>query len=155
MAPSTRRSYLALVEPTLDTIEADHVIQRALCRDLEALADGLPALPAQLAIGRLCKRVTRVTTLHFERAERVIARLPIAVRPDAPALAGLCEMHALDAAQGDDLVAALRGRFGPLPDAQAGQLAYMLRCFFDGCRRAIALKESWIVAARRAGVRSD
>jgi len=155
MAAPNDRSHLALVEPTPDTIEGDHVIQRALCRDLEALADGLPALPPSAAIRRLCARVTGITTVHFARAERVVARLPAGARPDAAALAGLREMHALDAAHGDDLVTALRDRLGPLPDAQAGQLAYMLRCFFDGCRRAIALKESWLAAARRADITPD
>ena len=160
MAPSVDRSYPVLVAPSLETIAADHVVQRGLCRDLEALADGLPAVPSQSALDRLCARVAAVTARHFERAEWVIARLPREARPDACVLAALREMHALDAMHGDDLVAALQGRFGPLPDAQAGQLAYMLRCFFDGCRRAIALKESWIAVARRgaagsAGIRPD
>ena len=33
--------------------------------------------------------------------------------------------------------------------AHVGQLAYMLRCFFDGCRRAIAFKECLIALAER------
>ena len=161
MAPSVDRSYPVLVAPSLETVAADHVIQRALCRDLEALADGLPALPSPSAIDRLCARVAGVTERHFERAEWVIARLPREARPDACVLAAMREMHALDAMHGDDLMAALQGGSGgPLPEAQAGQLAYMLRCFFDGCRRAIALKESWIAVARRgaagsAGIRPD
>ena len=51
-----------------------------------------------------------------------------------------------------DLATALQpGESGLSP----GTFGYMLRCFFDGCRRAIALKESWLAAARRADVTPD
>ncbi len=140
-----------IVGPTLDTIEEDHAIQRALCRDLETLADRLPQLPPLPEVRRLCDRVMRVAGAHLVRAELVFERLPAGQGPGDAELDALREMHALDATHADDLVMALWDHVGRQPEAHVGQLSYMLRCFFDGCRRAIALKESWIAAARRAG----
>lgn len=140
------------IEPTLDTIEEDHAFQRALCRDLEALADGLPKLPPLPEVRRLCDCVMRVGGTHLARAELVLERLPAGQRPSDLELEMLREMHALDATHSDDLVAALWDHVGREPGAHVGQLSYMLRCFFDGCRRAIARKESWIAAARRADI---
>ncbi|MBN8847236.1 MULTISPECIES: hemerythrin domain-containing protein [unclassified Sphingomonas] len=144
-------SRLDAAEPTLDTLEEDHAIQRALCRDIEALADGLPKLPPLPEVRRLCDRVMRVAGAHLVRAELVFERLPAGQGPSDAELETLREMHALDATHADDLVMALWDHVGREPEAHVGQLSYMLRCFFDGCRRAIALKESWIAAARRAG----
>jgi hypothetical protein len=132
---------------TLETIAEDHVIQRLLCNDLEALADRLPALPPLPAIRKLCDRVHHVTTTHFSRAEMAFNALPLRHRPEQSALAGLRQMHHMDELHAEDLVSAL-WQHALQPDRrEVGQLAYMLRCFFDGCRRAIALKESWIRAA--------
>ena len=131
-------SRLDAAEPTLDTLEEDHAIQRALCRDIEALADGLPKLPPLPEVRRLCDRVMRVAGAHLVRAELVFERLPAGQGPSDAELETLREM-------------ALWDHVGREPEAHVGQLSYMLRCFFDGCRRAIALKESWIAAARRAG----
>ena len=131
-------SRLDAAEPTLDTLEEDHAIQRALCRDIEALADGLPKLPPLPEVRRLCDRVMRVAGAHLVRAELVFERLPAGQGPSDAELETLRVM-------------ALWDHVGREPEAHVGQLSYMLRCFFDGCRRAIALKESWIAAARRAG----
>lgn len=150
------------VEPSLETLEEDHAIQLVLCRDLEALADGLPGLPGLPGIRRLCDRIICVVDTHFDRAEQALAALPPAVRPGEEELERLREMHLMDSLHGHDLVVALwqhaahQGHCGTGRAAAArpgvGQLGYMLRCFFDGCRRAMALKESWRAAARRAGV---
>jgi hypothetical protein len=141
--------------PTLETITEDHIIQRLLCNDLEALADGLPLLPSLSAIRKLCDRVKLVTTTHFSRAEMVFNALPLRGRPDQATLAGLRQMHRMDELHAQDLVSAL-WQHALLPDRRdVGQLAYMLRCFFDGCRRAIALKESWIKSAGQAPLNRD
>jgi len=122
----------------------DHDAQLALCVELERLADMLPSLPPPRRVRRICRHIEFVTTRYFRRAETIFADA-LTTRPD-PALrqmlASLSSMHALDAVHGEDVVAALwdgtaRGR-AVRPD----ELGYMLRCFFDGCRRAVALEEA-------------
>lgn len=150
------------IGPTLQTLEEDHAIQAVLCRDLETLADGLPGMPCLPEVRRLCDRIIWVVDTHFDRAEEAFLRLPPSVRPGGEEIQRLREMHLLDALHGHDLVVAMwdhAARCGPdltppgvATPPGAVQLGYMLRCFFDGCRRAIALKESWRAAARRAGI---
>jgi hypothetical protein len=140
---------LRLVLPTLETLEEDHAIQRILCNDLEAVADNLPALPSTVDVRRLCDRIMRVTATHFVRAEQVLDSLPAEQRPSAATLEILHAMHQLDELHGHDLIVALWQHVGRANGSHVGQLAYMLRCFFDGCRRAIALKESLLTLAQR------
>ena len=150
MTSCAARARLHLVIPTLDTIEEDHLIQRILCNDLEQVADNLPVLPSSIEVRRLSDRIQRVTSTHFARAEQVFDCLPVEDRPDPDMLRSLHSMHQLDELHGQDLVVALWQHVGRTSGGNVGQLAYMLRCFFDGCRRAIAFKESLI---GRAGQR--
>lgn len=143
---------------TLEIIRKDHFIQRMLCRDMESIADGLPKLPALPEVRALCDRIEHVTKSHFDRAEATFAALPDRQRPDPEALTMLHQMHQLDEIHSQDIVAALIEQASRPDPRSVGQLAYMLRCFFDGCRRLIALKESWISRAdlmSPATVRSD
>lgn len=149
MASRARPNLLRLVVPTLETLEEDHVIQRILCNDLEEVADNLPELPTTLEVRRLCDRIMRVTASHFPRAEQIFSLLPADRRPSNEVLERLHAMHELDELHGHDLVVALWQHLGKSSGSHVGQLAYMLRCFFDGCRRAVALKESLIVLANR------
>ncbi|BAK64803.1 hypothetical protein SLG_01280 [Sphingobium sp. SYK-6] len=144
MPPPSLPPSLLPEPPSYDAIREDHIVQRMLCRDLETLADGLPALPAPQEIQHLCERIEHVTATHFKRAEQYFAALPPAVRPNDAALAALRRMHELDEMHAQDLVNALLQQSRQGDRDQVGQLAYMLRCFFDGSRRAIALKESWM-----------
>jgi hypothetical protein len=140
---------LRLVVPTLETLEEDHVIQRILCNDLEEVADNLPELPTTVEVRRLCDRIMRVSATHFPRAEQVFGLLPDDQRPTNEVLRTLHAMHELDELHGQDLVVALWQHVGKTTGSHVGELSYMLRCFFDGCRRAIALKESLIDLAKR------
>ncbi|HWJ70295.1 MAG TPA: hypothetical protein VNS79_09630 [Sphingobium sp.] len=141
---------------TVETLLDDHLVQRWLCDELEAVADGLPGLPPPDVIRRLCDRILWITGTHFARAEAIFRNLPPGCGPAPAALEALCRMHRLDEVHAQDLVAMLwrqaSGRAqagaGGGASADVGQLAYMLRCFFDGGRRAIALKESWIADGR-------
>ena len=136
---------------TLEAMRNDHVLQRRLCNDLEAIADGLPKLPPLPEVRALCDRIERIIDDHFARAEAAFAALPLAQRPDTGALSTLHQMHQLDEIHAQDVIAALL-QHAARPDPQSvGQLAYMLRCFFDGFRRLIALKESWIARAELKG----
>jgi hypothetical protein len=132
-----------------DLLEDDHVVQRSLCQALETVADRLPALPTADEILRLCKMIQRVTAIHFTRAERLFADLPVAHRPGPAFLSALHEMHQFDRVHGEDLAGELWRSITPGVERDVGKLSYMLRCVFDGCRRAIALKESGIEIARR------
>ena len=140
---------LRLVLPTLDTLEEDHSIQRILCDDLEDLADRLPDLPSALEVRHLCERIQRVTGTHFVRADHVFDLLPAEQRPSEETLQALRVMHLMDELHAQDLIVALWQHVGRSSSAHVGQLAYMLRCFFDGCRRAIAFKECLIALAER------
>jgi len=134
---------------SFEILEDDHVVQRSLCHELETVADRLPALPSPAETMRLCKTVQRVTATHFARAERIFATLPVAHRPGPAFLSALHEMHQFDRMHGEDLASELLRSVEPGTERDVGKLSYMLRCFFDGCRRAIALKESGIEIARR------
>jgi len=140
-----------------EMIREDHLIQQLLCADLEALADKLPELPPLLEIRRLCDRMERITSSHFMRAEHALRSLPPPHQPSADALETLRNMHLLDEVHAHDLIGALwqQTRQRDQSHLHVGQLAYMLRCFFDGCRRAIALKESWVATALARTPRSD
>nr|WP_300598162.1 hemerythrin domain-containing protein [uncultured Sphingomonas sp.] len=127
----------------------DHIVQRRLCQALESVADRLPVLPAADEISWLCKAIRRVTSTHFGRAERLFAELPLGHRPGPAFLSALREMHQFDRMHGEDLASELWWSLSPGAARDVGKLSYMLRCFFDGCRRAIALKESGIEIARR------
>jgi hypothetical protein len=141
--------------PMLDTLREDHLIQQLLCNDLEALADRLPELPPLPDIRRICDRIVRITGTHFVRAENLFGSMPSSQRPSPEELEMLHGMHILDETHAEDLVSALWQQARLHDRANIGQLSYMLRCFFDGCRRAIALKESWIANAQRTVIMTD
>lgn len=147
---------ISSLPPMLAVVRKDHFIQRKLCRDMESVADRLPELPALPEVRALCDRIEQVTRSHFDRAEVAFAALPSGQRPDPAAFAMLHQMHQLDEIHAQDVVAALIQHASRSGGEHVGQLAYMLRCFFDGCRRLIALKESWIARAElMTPVRSD
>jgi len=125
----------------------DHDAQLALCAELERLADMLPTLPPPRRIRRICGHIELVTTRYFQRAEAIFADVMVsradpALRDMLDALAG---MHALDAVHGEDVVAALWDGTARGSAARPEELGYMLRCFFDGCRRAVALEEALVL----------
>ncbi len=103
----------------------------------------LPALPPR-RVRRICSHIEFVTTRYFRRAETIFADLADA-RTD-PALRQMLDpltsmqrstrfterMWSLLCGTG------LRGEARRDPRS----FGYMLRCFFDGCRRAVALEEA-------------
>lgn len=144
-----------LVPASIETLHEDHVIQRLLCDDLERVADQLPALPTLPELRRISDRILCVTNTHFPRAEEVLRRMPVEQRPSAALLDVLHQMHVLDEMHGQDLVVTLWQHVGAVAGANVGQLSYMLRCFFDGCRRAIRLKECYLTGAPTADITLD
>ncbi len=136
-------------------LDIDHQVQEALCHDLEDIADALPQLPTPAKVRRLAERIERVVDEHFPRAERVLAELPEGRRLTERELRRLRSMHTMDAVHAEDLVDVLWARVCDRPIGSQTDLAYMLRCFFDGCRRAIAYKESLLDRRCRQRVSRD
>lgn len=133
---------------TCDTIAAararlqdDHEARAALCAELERVADALPALPTPARIRRICHQIESTTT-HFRRVDTMLEAL--AAGDDTPfasdMLDSLAGMHVMDALHGEDLIAILWDSTARGAVARPGELGYMLRCFFDGCRRVAALE---------------
>lgn len=154
MGAMTPNDYAAAGETLtlLQEFEDDHQIQRALCRDLEAIADALPAPPSPAQVRRIGERIERVSTEHYAHALAVLRSLPPECRPNESELATLEAMHAIDTSHGEDLVTALWDHVERSPKRHEGQLGYMLRCYFDGCARAMAFKEALIGRAIHAAL---
>jgi len=128
----------------LQEMEDDHQIQRALCHDLEAIADALPKAPPHAQLRRIAERIERVSKQHHPHALALLLSLPPEQRPSQEALSALAAMHSIDTSHGEDLITALWNYSESDTDRQEGALGYMLRCYFDGCRRAMAFKEALI-----------
>ncbi len=122
---------------------ADHDAQRRLCADLEHVADGLPDLPPADAVRQIEARLARYADRHFPQEAALFQRLSGNERaaPAAHILKEIRHNHAVDAMHADDLSVELGRLAGASRAVPAGELAYMLRCFFDGCRRAMAYEE--------------
>lgn len=122
---------------------ADHQKQRRLCADLERIADNLPDLPSVDAVRHIEARLAGYADRHLPQETELFRRLSAdAVTPPAARiLREIQHNHAVDAMHADDLSVELRRLSGASRAVPAGELAYMLRCFFDGCRRAMAYEE--------------
>jgi hypothetical protein len=127
--------------PLRAQLQDDHDARGALCTELELLADALPALPAPARVRRLCNQIEAVTSLHFRRADAILVTAAGRdVSPVRDMLEQLRDMHVMDATHGEDLITVLWDSTARGSIARPGEFGYMLRCFFDGCRRAIALE---------------
>lgn len=128
--------------PLRAQLQDDHDARGALCAELESLADGLPTLPAPARVRRLCNQIETVTLLHFRRADAILveAAAGLDISPVRDTLEQLRDMHLMDAMHGEDLITTLWDSTARGAIARPGEFGYMLRCFFDGCRRAIALE---------------
>lgn len=117
-------------------LTTDHELDRALCADLERLADGLPRLPSNSDVRRLCERLLAASERWSDRkwAETLGA---------SPAW----QARLIDSLHAEDVVEAIWGHWRDPTDASTGQLSYMLRALFDGRRRAIALEEAQLGCA--------
>jgi hemerythrin-like domain-containing protein len=122
---------------------AEHGEQRRLCSVLEQIADKLPEVPSPDAIIDVGRRLSSYSQRHFPLEARLFLRLANHANCPSAAriLSEVSHNHAIDAIHADDLAAELQRLSGTTRAVHPGQLAYMLRCFFDGCRRAIAFEE--------------
>lgn len=130
-------------EQDVVSLIADHAAQRRLCRTLEAIADALPDLPSaelSLRTGQQLSRYShRKSPMEDELFQRLVDDAPC---PTVGRIFNQIRQHrAIDMLHADDLAIELDHLSGLHRAEHPGQLAYMLRCFFDGCRRAVAFEE--------------
>jgi len=117
----------------------DHAEQRCLCNRLERIADGLPDRPLSGEAGEMRAALRSFPKGHFSaEAELFLWLADQSTFGWADNVVHeILRNHAIDAVHADDVAAELEHA----DTAHIGQLSYMLRCFFDGCRRAIAFEE--------------
>jgi len=122
---------------------ADHRVQRRLCTVLESIADDLPNLPSTDVVVHVERQLAGFAERHVPLETELFQRLfGDAQCPSAERVFHqIHQSHAIDAMHADDLSAELRRLSGSSRVVRPGELAYMLRCFFDGCRRAMAFEE--------------
>ncbi len=132
---------------------ADHSAQRRLCTMLEGVADDLPDMPSKDEILVIEEQLSTFSQRHFLLEAELFARLTDNSKrlTSERIVKEIRQNHAIDAIHADDLAAELKRLSGVSRAVHPGELAYMLRCFFDGCRRAIAFEELAIL--KLGGVR--
>ena len=117
--------------------------QRRLCADLERIADNLPDLPSSEAVRHIEDRLGGYADRHLPPQTELFQCLSgdAVSAPVSRILKEILHNHAVDATHADDLSVELRRHSGASRAVPAGELAYMLHCFFDGFRRAMAYEE--------------
>ena len=111
-------------------IPQQHEIDLALCADLEAVADVLPALPTNADLRRLTERLLSASARWGSNS--VTDRMRLVEQS--------LDCRLLDATHAEDVVDALWSYWRKPNHSDADRLAYMLRALFDGRRRAIAIE---------------
>jgi len=126
-----------------------HSEQRQLCDALEAVADDLPRLPAEADVALLGRRLAGFADIG-QAEDRIFARLALENSAEAEGLAeAVARWRLLDALHAQDLADILVAGDSDEDACRTDRLAYMLRCFFEGCRRTIALRETAILLLGR------
>jgi len=127
----------------VESLIADHEAQRRLCGTLEGMADALPLLPSSQVVREVGQQLATYSSRQSSLETRLFDRLFDAVPcPTFHRIIGeMRRNHAMDALHADDLAIELGHMAGSRIAAHPGELAYMLRCFFDGCRRAVAFEK--------------
>lgn len=139
VVPFARRWHV-IHDIDLARLIADHARLRAVCDRLEACADALPGGISDAEADAVCSSLRAIVLSHPQEENAVIDAL-FACHLDDPLTATLvARMHARhlsDAVHADDILAVLRGASVPCAEA----FGYMLRGFFDGCRRTMDFTE--------------
>lgn len=136
------RRWHVVHEIDLAGLVARHAEMAALCDGLEAMADVLPGLPSAERLAMLCAGLAEVACGSGCEDDHLGAMFadPIANRTSRALLARLRGQHLMDVACAQELLAAFEDLDGrqSAPDAALG---YLLRCYFDGCRRTMDVEE--------------
>lgn len=120
----------------------DHDMLNELCGQLEAVADSLPR-PDRVACARVSRMLDGFFPAHLKRENETLARH----LRDEELRGRIIAQHNEDMGLSQELVIALEPatRGERVEDAEA--LGYMLRCFFNGCRRSMLIEEMALRAA--------
>jgi hypothetical protein len=146
VVPFCRRWHI-IHEVDLVRLAAGHTALRRLCNELEACADALPFTLSGPHVLALCKRL-RDFVERSETADEALLTTMFGRDRDELAQSLLSQVrawHANDAAHAHDLIAALDPKAADHERFSVEALAYMLRCFFDGCRRAMDFEKLTIL----------
>jgi hypothetical protein len=148
VVPFCRRWHV-IHELDLVRLAADHAALRRLCNELEACADALPLTLSPRQLQSLCHGLRDFVSSH-EAAGEVMLTTMFGRDPTDPLTRALVShvaaRHAADAAHALDLITALDPNAVDHERFSVEALGYMLRCFFDGCRRAMNLEELTILS---------
>lgn len=121
----------------LETLFYHHRQLSKLCDDLEAIADDLPKVCPRRCARAVAALQKVLGGLHAFEA----ATLAETLGKQSQLLARILSQHAEDEGLAFEIVLALEpiadGRQPPQPEA----LGYMLRCFFNNCRRSMLVGE--------------
>lgn len=143
----------------IDVLEHEHVLQARLCDCLERIADGLPdhidrALCATVA---LSLRVD-LPTHHLDEEGGLFPLLEQRAVPDdnlETLLARLSLEHATDESFADEILEALDAlTYGHRP-VHPDTLGYMLRGFFETCRRHLVWENAIVLPLARKRLTPD
>ncbi|MFH5923550.1 hemerythrin domain-containing protein [Roseomonas xinghualingensis] len=140
-------AWQARLDARIRALLAEHAALRALCDRLEAIADGLPGLPLLEERHAVAEQLTALLLGHQRCESELLDNLLPSDEGSAMRrvlIERIRSQHVEDMVHAQDLGAALvDGR------SEAQALGYMLRCFFDGCRRALAFEELAILKLAR------
>jgi hypothetical protein len=141
--PFARRWHV-IDEIDLIGLVADHGAIERLCVRLEGCADQLPKRPAADAVADLCAALQARVLDHLDREDRLLVAM-FARELHNPLCRALVDSihsrHVGCAVLAQDLIATLKAHSAGQRTICADALGYMLRCFFDGCRAAMAFEE--------------
>lgn len=138
------RPWHIIDEIDLARLVADHAATERLCARLETCADRLPERPEPPEVDELCAALQSHVLNHVEREGQLLVAMFARELPGQPCRALIDHIHARHVActvQAQDLIAALKARAAGQRTVCAEALGYMLRCFFEGCRAAMAFEE--------------
>ena len=116
----------------------EHSRLASLCNELEKIADDLPrACPARSR--RAAAELANLVPEHFAFERELFSALLKARQPDL--LDRILEQHYEDEGLAGEIAEALEslGDGAEAPDPET--LGYMLRCFFNNCRRSMLVEE--------------
>lgn len=134
---------------------SDHAGIALLCDRLERVADALPARPTPDQTQQLCSDLEHRLPAH-EKVEITLQRRLFPRRqPDPMRAAALDRMRknmASHVVEAQDIVLALQTDDSLI---SAETLGYMLRSFFEGCRKAMAFEELAVLSFARERLTQD
>ncbi|WP_294392928.1 hypothetical protein [uncultured Sphingomonas sp.] len=148
MVPFARRWHV-IAEIDLMRIVAEHAAIEHLCKRLESIADTLPERPSPGAVVIVTEELEELLGAHNSHEDQVLEAMFARDLPRLLTHSLLDHIHARHiscAVQAQDLSAALMAGAEGEHAVPAETLGYMLRCFFEGCRDAMAFEQLAILA---------